>query len=90
MTFLWDYNIDEPTFRKILSGEMTMGHFDTLWAARRVIEYATYKEIVELIGYKTIARDWQRLREGIKSQTRKRGLDFLVAWLKTHRPDLVS
>lgn len=89
MTFLWDYNIDEPTFRKILRGETTMGHFDTVWAARRVIEYAPYKEIVELIGYKTIVRDWPSLREGIKSQTRKRGMDFLVEWLKTHRPDLV-
>ena len=88
--YLWDYNIDEQTFRDILAGRVTLGRLDRNWAAIRLIEYAPYKEIVALIGFKSLINDWPDWREHVRSKSRKRGLDFLVSWLPEHEPELVK
>ncbi|NOY06513.1 MAG: hypothetical protein GXO82_07770 [Chlorobi bacterium] len=89
LPWLWDYDIDEETFLAILHGEKTMGRLDADWAAVRVLEYAPYPEIVRLIGFRKLVEGWPRWRGRIRSLSRKRGMDFLVSWIQTERPELV-
>ena len=87
--YLWDYDIDEAAFREILAGRKSLSRLDRDWAAVRLIEYAPYDEIKRLIGFKDLVEGWPRWRNRVRSKTRKRGLDFLVAWLPQHEPELL-
>jgi len=59
------------------------------WAARRLLEYASYDEIIRMIGYKKLVENWPRWRERVRSKSRVRGLDFLVQWLPEKHPELL-
>jgi hypothetical protein len=87
-SYLWDYDIEENQFEDILAGKIVVGKLDQDWAARRLIEYAPYKDIVQQIGFARQLKDWSRWRKGIRSVSRKRGLDFLVQWLPEKHPEL--
>jgi hypothetical protein len=86
--YVWDYLLEEAQFKDILAGKIVIGRFDQDWAACRLIEYAPYKEIVQQIGYARLVKNWPRWRKGIRSVSRKRGLDFLVEWLAKKHPEL--
>ncbi|MCX6054063.1 MAG: hypothetical protein NTZ74_03955 [Chloroflexi bacterium] len=88
LSYVWDYNIDENQFKDILAGRKIMGKLDQDWAARRLLEYASYKDIVQQIGYARLVEYWPRWRNGIRSVSRKRGMDFLVGWLMNKHPEL--
>jgi len=88
LAYMWDYDLDEDQFQEILAGRRVLGRLDQDWAARRILEYAPYEEIVRQIGFPRLVRDWPRWRAGIRSQSRKRGLDFLVKWLPEKHPEL--
>lgn len=75
--YVWDYNLDEAQFRSILAGDLVLGRLDRDWAA------------VRLIGFAALVREWPRWRDRVRSQSRKRGLDFLVEWLPIHHPKLL-
>jgi hypothetical protein len=62
-------------------------HLDT--TAVRLLEYAPYREIVRLMGFRELVSGWPEWRGHIRSESRKRGLDFLAAWLPEHHPELV-
>lgn len=89
LPYVWDYDIDEAQFRAILAGEVTLGWLDRDWAAARLLEYAAYPDIVRLLGYRALVDGWPGWRRHIRSQSRKRGFDFLVSWLPQHHPDLL-
>lgn len=89
LPFVWDYDIDEAEFVAILNGALTKGRLDRDWAAVRLLEYGAYKEIIRLLGFKSLIDGWPRWRERIRSDSRRRGLDFLVRWLPEHHPELV-
>ncbi|HSH05037.1 MAG TPA: hypothetical protein VLL52_21160 [Anaerolineae bacterium] len=80
--YLWDYNIDNQTFQAILAGKQTVGRLDQDWATIRLLEYGTYPEIIELIGFPALVEGWPRWREHVRAPSRQRGFDFLVDWLK--------
>ena len=86
--FLWDYDIDAECFVEILEGKRTVGRLDRDWAALRLLEYGSYRDIVELLGFAALLKGWPRWRERVRSEQLRRGLDFLAAWLPEHRPDL--
>lgn len=86
---MWDYDLDEAAFRRLLSGEITLGRLDRAWAAVRLLEYAPYREIVRLLGFRELVKGWPEWRARVRSEGRRRGLDFLVAWLPEHHPHLV-
>ena len=44
--FVWDYDLDDDQFRRLLSGTLTIGRLDRTWAAVRLLEFAPYREIV--------------------------------------------
>jgi hypothetical protein len=87
-TYIWDYDIEETQFKDILAGKQVLGKLDQDWAARRLLEYAPYKEIVQQIGYARLVKYWPRWKDGIRSVSRKRGLNFLVQWLPKKHPEL--
>jgi len=89
LSYVWDYDIDEETFAQILAGTRTLGRLDRDWAALRLLEYAPYPEIVAMLGFRNLVTDWSRWRDRIRSPRRRRGFDFLVAWLPEHHPELI-
>ena len=46
--YIWDYDISESEFRAMLAGELTMGRLGQDWAVTRLLEYATYPEIIHM------------------------------------------
>jgi len=88
LPYVWDYDIDADQFAEILAGRRAIGRLDQDWAARRLLEYAPYPEIVRLIGFCRLVENWPRWRPHIRSQSRQRGFDFLVAWLPQAHPEL--
>ena len=88
LPYLWDYDLDETQFREILSGRRVFGRLDRDWAARRLLEYAPYEEIIRLLGFPDLIANWPRWRVHIRSKSRKRGFDFLVKWLPEKHPEV--
>ena len=89
LPYVWDYDLDEAEFRRILAGEVAHGRLDRTWAAVRLIEYAPYREIVRLLGFRELIKGWPEWRARVRSDGRRRGLDFLVEWLPEHHPELL-
>lgn len=90
LPFVWDYDLDETQFKRFLSGELTLGRLDRTWAAVRLLEHAPYPDIVRLMGFRDLVRGWPGWREHIRSESRRRGFDFLAEWLPVHHPELLS
>jgi len=90
LPYVWDYDIDEGTFRALLAGSRAIGRLDRRWAAVRLIEYAPYPEIVRLLGFKALVEGWRSWRASVRSERRRRGIDFLVKWLPEHHPELLG
>ncbi|MCK6629394.1 MAG: hypothetical protein L6R45_29985 [Anaerolineae bacterium] len=89
LPYIWDYDLDEDQFTEMLAGRLTIGRLDRDWAAVRLLEYASYADIVRLLGFRSLIRGWPKWRERIRSQSRRRGFDFLVEWLPEHHPELI-
>ena len=89
LPFVWDYDIDEATFQALLEGRTTLGRLDRDWAAVRLLEYAPYREIVRRLGFREIVEGWPSWRPRIRSQSRRRGFDFLAEWLPKNHPELL-
>lgn len=89
LSYVWDYDINYTQFLEILEGRQVIGRLDQDWAARRLLEYAPYEEIVRLIGFRKLVENWPRWREKIRSKSRLRGFDFLVKWLPEKHPELL-
>lgn len=90
LPYVWDYDIDEGRFRQLLAGELRIGRLDRKWAAVRLIDHAPYAEIIRLLGFRGLVRGWPEWRGFVRSKSRRRGLDFLVAWLPRSHPELLA
>jgi hypothetical protein len=88
--YVWDYDLDEETFQEILAGRTKMGRLDRDWAATRLLEHAPYQEIRRLLGFQALLEGWPRWRSRIRSESRKRGFDFLAEWIPRHHPELLE
>ena len=90
LPWVWDYDLDEPQFCRMLKGELRLGRLGRTWAAVRLLEYAPYSEIVRLLGFRELVYGWRHWRGHLRSESRVRGLDFLVNWLPRHHPELLE
>ena len=88
--FVWDYDISSSEFQAMLSGELTVGRLGQDWAVVRLLEYGTYREVIQMLGYRQLIEGWPHWRNKIRSDSRKRGYDFLSEWIPEHRPDLLT
>ena len=75
---LWDYNISEEEFIKMLDADIKPGGFDRLWAERRAVEGLSYYDLLAIVGLKRIARDWEKLKPRLRNQTRVRGIEYVL------------
>ncbi len=89
LPYLWDYDLDQKQFREILNGRITKGRLNQEWATRRLLEYAPYDEIIQLLGYKKLVENWSQWRGRIRSKSRVRGFDFLVKSIPEKHPELL-
>jgi hypothetical protein len=89
LPYVWDYDIDEDRFRALLEGRETIGRLDRDWAAARLLDHATWREIRRLLSLGDLVRGWPAWRARVRSESRRRGLDFLVEWLPRHHPELL-
>jgi hypothetical protein len=90
LPYVWDYDIDEETFQALLDGRARLGRLDRDWAATRLLEHAPYWEIVNRLGFRGIVEGWPAWRPRIRSQSRRRGFDFLAEWLPRKHPELLQ
>ena len=90
LPWVWDYDLDAEAFDDLLAGRTTFGRLDRDWAAVRLLDYAPYTEIVRLLGFSALVRDWPQWRSRVRAESRRRGFDFLVAWLSQHHPELLD
>lgn len=88
--YVWDYNLSQEEFDEILAGRMQRGHLNRDWAAVRIIEWANYEEMIRLIGFPALFREWPRWRNRLRSEQQRRSIDFLIEWLPKHHPELLS
>jgi hypothetical protein len=88
-SYVWDYDLDQAQFIDILEGRLIKGRLNQDWAARRLLEYAPYEEIIRLIGFRRLVENWSRWRGKIRSKSRLRGFDFLVQWIPEKHPELL-
>jgi hypothetical protein len=89
LPYVWDYDIDEGQFREILDGQLVLGRLNEDWAARRLLEYGSYEDVVRLLGFRRLVQNWSRWRPAIRSASRRRGFDFLVKWLPENHPEYI-
>lgn len=89
LPYVWDYDIDEGLFRAMLEGREAMGRLDRDWAAVRLLEHASWREIRRLMSLGDLVRGWPAWRRRVRSPSRRRGFDFLVEWLPRHHPELL-
>lgn len=89
LPYVWDYDIDEASFRALLAGRERMGRLDRDWAAARLLDHAPWREIRRLLSLGDLVRGWPAWRGRVRSESRRRGLDFLVEWLPRHHPELL-
>ncbi len=87
---VWDYDLSESDFRAMLDGTLTRGRLGQDWAVIRLLEYGQYRDIIHLLGYRRLIEGWPTWRAHLRSASRVRGFDFLVAWLPQHHPELLT
>ena len=87
LPYVWDYDLTEAQFGALLKGEQTLGRLDQDWATLRLLEYASYEEIIRRLGFRRLVQGWPRWRKRLRSESRRRGFDFLVAWLPVKHPE---
>lgn len=87
--YVWDYDLTQEQFDAMLAGHYENGPLNRDWAAVRLIEWAPYAEMIRRIGYKALVENWPRWRSRLRSEQQRRSLDFVVAWLPQHHPELL-
>ena len=65
LPYVWDYDLDETQFRRLLAGELALGRLDRGWAAIRLLKHAPYRDIVRLMGFRDLLRGWPEWRDHI-------------------------
>ena len=88
--WVWDYDLDAADFQALVEGRRTIAGLDRAWAVTRLLEYAPWSEIVRILGYRTLVSEWPTWRDRVRSESRRRGLDFVATWLPIYHPELLA
>ena len=87
--YVWDYDLSQEQFDRLLAGEYADGVLDRDWAAVRLIEYAPYEDMIRRIGYARLVELWPQWRGRLRSEQQRNSLDFVVDWLLKYHPELL-
>ena len=81
--YLWDYDLDEESFNALFGlVRVTMCVvLDSELGGCAPPGYASYPDIVRLLGFHRLIAGWPKWRSHIRSISRRRGFDFLIIWL---------
>lgn len=90
LPWVWDYDLEAADFEALVAGTRTIGPLDRTWAVLRLLEYAPWPDIVRILGYRALIEGWPAWQQRVRSETRRRGLDFVVGWLPRHHPELLA
>ncbi len=75
---LWDYNFTEEEFMEILNGKKELGGFNRKRAVRRAVEGLNYYDLIEVVGFKTLAEVWPSIRENFRIKGIKDWIDYVL------------
>lgn len=75
---VWDYNIEQSDFEKILNGEKVMGKFDQPWAIKRVLENLNFYEAMSIVPKSLFISNWNKIKLKIFNRSIIKGYDFLL------------
>ncbi|MBP7865810.1 MAG: hypothetical protein KA419_07650 [Acidobacteria bacterium] len=90
LPFVWDYRVSEGEFREILAGRLRRGRFGRDWASLRLLEYGSWADIVGFLGYAGLVSGWPSWRDRVRSESRRRGLDFICRWVPRRHPEWMT
>jgi hypothetical protein len=82
--------LDEVPFVALIRGKTDVAGLDRDWAIVRLLENASYADIVRLPGFRNLIEGWPDRRRRIRSPSRLRGLDFLVEYIPSRRPEWLN
>jgi hypothetical protein len=85
--FLEEYALTEGHLRALLAGQVRYGWLDQAWAYARLVDEASYADFLHFVHLETLVQNWAEWRGMVRSTSRQRGVDFLVAYLQTTFPD---
>jgi DNA-binding transcriptional ArsR family regulator len=83
--WLWDVDMDSKTFRAVLAGKRKDQDLDWKWAMARLIDYAPYEEIRQLLPKKLFVSRWKEVAPLVRSATRREGMAYLHETMKGKR-----
>lgn len=75
---VWDYDLSENEFERILAGEVKIGNFDQDWAISRVLENCNYYDAMSLIPYAILRSRWEHVKGKLFNKSIKSGYEFLL------------
>jgi hypothetical protein len=83
--WLWDVEMDNPTFEAVLRGRAAQPPHDQCWAITRLLEYAPYSEIRRLLPDEILLQRWPDVSRRLRSKARREGMAFVCQWLQERR-----
>ena len=83
--WLWDLEIDDLCFERILRGEQEERGLGWKWAMARLIDYAPYREIWRLLPKDMFVERWPEVAPLVRSETRREGMEYLRERLMQRR-----
>jgi len=81
LPYVWDYDIDETRFRALPGGREAIGRLDRDWAAARLLDHASWREIRRLMSRGDLGRG---ASARIKGQTMALAVTIDVRTLVPH------
>ena len=79
--WVWDVDMDKATFERILNGGTERPGYDWVWAMVRLVEYASWADIRELLPRDRFLAHWPEVAPRVRSDMSREGMDFVHAKL---------
>ncbi len=75
---VWDYQLSQSDFERILAGESSLGQLDQSWAISRVLENLNYYDAMSLVSLDTLKQSWSTVEGKLFKKSIKNGYEFLL------------
>lgn len=82
LPWLWDVALDRDLFLEILNGRAERNGLDWKWALARLIEYAPYRDLRQLLPERLFLDHWPEIAARVRSPMRREGAEYLRDYLR--------